>query len=1177
MSLYYHVGSSGAGKTTGVQKRIIEEAEREPERNFLFVVPEQFTLQTQREILSRSKTGGMMNIDALSFARLAHRVFEEQGVSLPQVLEDTGKTMIVKRVLQEQAEKLTIYKGKIKKQGFVEEMKSLIAEFYQYGIDPGKLDDMQEMAGDRRILNAKLHDIKVVYEAFRKFIEDRFVMNEEVLDKMCEIAVESDLIKNSVVVFDGFTGFTPSQYNCIDKLMKYAADIHVVLTIDKETVYGLSGIDGKSMRGYQDETEQLESSCIGDKENRYSAKKFVKNPERGKTLFELSIKTIEKLEKLALSNNIQSGFVIYRDEKGRYRENPSLRHLEHNIFRFPYTKCEDHSSIKLLSASDPDEEADFVVAKIRELILGSGEDIRYENIAVLTGDLASYGPVLSGKLLKAGIPHFVDEKRSIVGLSAVEFIDAAMDIVLSDFSYESVFRFAKTGLTGIDDDSISKTENFVIEKGIKGFRRWKQEWKTGETDPQIELSGDVINLTRKRFIDLLEKYRVLEKAPELPTVKERLTALYGILDTCEAELKLFELSEKLKQSENPKERTKGVEYSQLFRAIVTVFERINSLLGEERMPLKEFKEVLDTGFSESKLRSIPGGVDSIVVGDMERTRIDNKKVIFFVGCNDSVLPGAASKVSLLNEFDRELFAENDIELSPTARENMSLKEFYLYLALTKPSEKLYLSYSKHTADSGEARPAYIFGRIMKLYEGLEVQKLSGYETGNIYRILGSDRGLSAVIEGMRALGEKSVAARVIKKIFEDEEPELMRLLSEAKSPRKKSVNLGENEAEELYGRIILGSITRLQQFAACAFSHFAKYGLKLKERKEYRIGGLELGSIYHKALETYAAGLKKDRIRWCDVGAAEKDKREQEAIETALTDFEDIVSSSKRYEYIKRSLKRVFDKTVTVVSAQIAAGKFDVGFVEKGFSHESTLMKLTGVIDRVDVVKKNGKTYFRIIDYKTGKTSFDIEKMKAGLQLQLAIYTAEAVAELAVKGEEAVPTGMYYYRIDDPVVEMKAGSVEGIKPTAKEGDDPTDAPVSRDPEQNTSQIPKEVLKMLRLDGLTVDENEIVAMHDRSMISDDGKRIPGSSYVINYECKKDGTLSKSSLSNVLEPEEFEDISKTATRKAKELSEDILKGNVSVNPYEYKQENACNYCVYRSVCKFDRRLGDSFRGI
>ena len=434
MSLYYHIGSSGAGKTTGVQERIIKQAEREPDRSFLFIVPEQFTLQTQREILKKSSCGGMMNIDALSFARLCHRVFEEQGVSLPQVLEDTGKSMIVKKLVLEHQDELTIYRSKVKKQGFVEEMKSLIAEFYQYGIGLNSVKEMQKIAGDRRILKSKLSDIEVIYEAFARFIDGRFVMNEEVLDRMCEIAWQSELLKNAVVVFDGFTGFTPSQYNCIDRLMKYSSDVHVVLTIDEETATGVSSEkilnSGMVSSISKSDNNALATGLEPIQKNDYKPKKL-SGYKRSGVLFELSLKTIQKLEELASKNGIESGFIIYDGKGGRFKDSPSLSHLEKNIFRFPYSKSEDYSAIKLFVASDIDEETDFVVAKIRELIFGS--DMRYEDVAVLTGDFASYGPVLSDKLLRAGIPHFVDQKRTIAGLMAVEFIDAAIASVLSYF------------------------------------------------------------------------------------------------------------------------------------------------------------------------------------------------------------------------------------------------------------------------------------------------------------------------------------------------------------------------------------------------------------------------------------------------------------------------------------------------------------------------------------------------------------------------------------------------------------------------------------------------------------------------------------------------------------------------------------------------------------------------
>jgi len=1108
MALYYHLGSSGAGKTSGIQKKIIEQAEKELDKSFLFIVPEQFTLQTQREILLKSRANGMYNIDALSFNRLCYRVFDELGLTLPSVLEDTGKSMIVKKVVLEHKDELTVYKSKVKKQGFIDEMKSLIAEFYQYGIDKDTIGKMKEVAGDRRILKAKLDDIGIIYEAFAKFIDGRFVMNEEVIDRMCDIAAGSKLLKNATVVLDGFTGFTPSQYNCIDCMMKYCADIHVVITIGNK------------------EAERVKN---GDLRSEGS-------------LFELSIKTIRKLEELAVSKGIDTGIFIYDGKNGRYKDNPSLTHLERNIFRFPYDTSDDHSAVKLLSASDTDEETDFIVSKIRELVTEKG--MRYENIAVLTGDLSAYGNILARKFMNAGIPVFIDEKHSIAGMNAVEFIDSVIDVQLTGYSYESVFRFLKTGLTGLDPDSIARTENYVLSCGIKGLGRWNGVWKK----KAAEL--DTINDVREKTAKLLRIFGDNEK--NRPTVTERLKALYEILDVCEVELKLYERAELLKNSEDPGDRIKGVGIGQLFRMIVTVFERINSLLGNERMELKEFRDVLSTGFNEAKLKSIPGGADSVVAGDIERTRIDNKKVIFFAGCNDGVIPKTGSGEGILNEFDRELLADSEIELSPTKRENMALNEFYLYLALTKPSERLYITYSRKTDGDREAGPAYLFGRILKLYNGLKVERLSAFEKDSPFRLLGCDRGIGRLIKGLRLSGNtKDAVTQILKEEIAGENKALTELLERAASGKREHTALTGEEAEKLYGRVIIGSITRLQQFAKCAFSHFAEYGLGLKERKEYRIGSLELGSIYHSALQNYAAGLKKDRIKWTACLGQEREEREKKAIEEALAEYDEILSSTRRLSYLKNSIARVISRTVDVVTGQISLGEFDVGYVEKAFSHESTLMKLTGKIDRLDTVKKNGKTYIRVIDYKTGKTDFDMTLVKAGLQLQLAIYTFEAAAMLREQGETARAAGMYYYYIDDPI--FPADKADGKNMDDKRA------------------------KQLRLEGLTVNEDEIIGLHDSSLINEDGSRASTQSNVIKYEFTKDGHIGKKCEKSLISGEDFDAVAAGASNKAKELAKEILSGKTDADPYEYKKNTPCKYCEYKDVCGFDRRRGDTYRKI
>ena len=232
MALQFILGGSGSGKTYDIQKKITGEADKYPHKNYFFVVPEQFTMQTQRELVLMQKANCVMNIDIVSFARLAYRVFDELGNFPYQVLEETGKNLILRRVAQANQEKLSVLQKNITKMGYISEIKSLISELAQYNVTP---EDLEKVCGELPAgsFSMKLKDVLVMYQGFLDFLQDKFVTQEEILELLIDVADSSKLLRDCTLVFDGFTGFTPIQKKLFRKLLGLAGEIYVTVTIDE--------------------------------------------------------------------------------------------------------------------------------------------------------------------------------------------------------------------------------------------------------------------------------------------------------------------------------------------------------------------------------------------------------------------------------------------------------------------------------------------------------------------------------------------------------------------------------------------------------------------------------------------------------------------------------------------------------------------------------------------------------------------------------------------------------------------------------------------------------------------------------------------------------------------------------------------------------------------------------
>lgn len=1121
MALQLILGSSGVGKSHYGFTKIIEESRAHPEKNYLVIVPEQFTMQTQKELVSLHPDKGIMNIDVLSFHRLAYRVLEEVGGDSHPVLEESGKTLVLQRVAQEEQKNLKILGANLKRTGAVAQMKSLISELMQYQVDMESLEEWAEEAKAKPLLACKLRDVSVIYNGFMNFMEGRYIAGEEVLDVLCQRVHQSKLVSKSTVLLDGFTGFTPIQNQVVGQLLRICERVMITGTIDeKEDAFHYDG------------------------------------PHK---LFSMTKKMVGKLVKMCQEGRIEIEETVYLNHggKSRFSHASALRALEANIFRYksrPYPDSQDEITIRVLD--DPRTELEDVARIIHRIVREQG--YRYKDFAVVTGDLETYGHYADQVFGKFQIPYFVDQKHSVLMNTLVEFMRSAVDLAVQNFSYESVFRYLRCGMSSLSTTEIDELENYVIALGVRGMKRYKESWVRvyrGMDKSRLEF----INGFRKRFIEEVEEFVRGFKRKGL-TVEERTKALYQFIKDSEIQEKLKMREEEFKNSGNvAMER----EYGQIYGIMMNLLDKLVEVLGQEEISLAHYQEILEAGFLEAQVGLIPPSADQILLGDIERTRLKDVKILFFVGINEGVIPKPVSKGGILSESDREYLYAKDVELAPTSREEMYMQQFYLYLNLTKPSEKLYLSYSRSNSKGEAVLPSYLIGMIQKLYPGIEVEDV---QQGDhvLERMETADDALAFWIEGVRGFKEGNEDS-VWEELYrwyckEPGRKKQVEELVEATFYENPMEAVSKAVAKALYGNILVNSATRLEQFAACAFSHFIKYGLELSERATYEFNAADMGSILHEALEQFSRKLEGRGLRWKELSGELRETLIDESVEELVHSYGNtILHSSNRNSYMISRVKRMLRRTVWALQNQVQKGRFEPGGFEVSFAMEDNLesinfdispdekVKLRGRIDRMDICETEDKIYVKIIDYKSGNTTLNLVELYHGLQIQLVVYMNAAV-ELEQKKhpeKEVEPAGIFYYQIGDPLV-------------------------SATDEDTGESIEQKVLQTLKLDGLSRAEDEVIHLMDETLGAGENSTVLPVGY------NKNGSLNR--YSHVAGKQDFEVISQFTNQKIQEIGREILEGHAQASPYKLEKKEACTYCPYHGICGFDERIdGFSYRNL
>lgn len=1114
MSLRFCFGPSGAGKSHRIYEEIMQRAAEEPGRNFLIIVPDQFTMQTQKDLVMRSDRDGILNIDVLSFGRLSHRILEEVGTKEMPVLDDTGKSLVLQKVAADLKEQLPAMGSLLHKQGYIHEVKSAISEFMQYGISTQDMDKLITSAQKRGALAMKLKDLKTLYRGFQDYIRDHFITTEETLDVLRRSLSKSKILKGSVVVFDGFTGFTPIQNRLIQELMRVCAETIVTVTIGV-------GEDPYKMDGEQ-------------------------------KLFHLSKKTVADLEKLAAEAEVERGEDLFvKGGPNRFAKAPALHYLEQNLFRYQYEPyAGEQQEIHMFEALSPREEVHQTALYIRHLIREQG--MTYRDIAVVIGDLEGYASYVETEFGQLEIPCFLDRTRGIVLNPMIEYIKSALQLYIKDFSYDTVFHFLRSGMADISREEIDELENYVIRTGARGYRTYSRLFTRRTEEMQGNAEGseqaeektmERLNRIRQQFMDAVEILHMgsQEKAGDY------VSHLYDFLEQNQVQQKLLNYQQ---QFEKEGDLSRAREYAQIYRLVMDLLDQVYELLGEEEISRQEFADILEAGFGEITVGTIPQNVDRIVVGDMERTRLKQVKVLFFLGVNDGNIPKNASKGGIISDMDREFLIESGTEMAPSPRQQMYIQRLYLYLNMTKPSEQLYLSYAKVNSEGKGIRPSYLIDTVRKLFPAMSVEYPQN--RSRLEQIEGRQEGARYLAEELREYVEGTLPEEERQDFYlmyraYEADAVGRDLLTRAAFRRYRESGLSRIVARALYGQQLENSVSRLETYAACACRHFLQYGLSLQEREEFGFEVSDMGNVYHAVLENFAGKLAESGRTWWDFDENFATQAIKEAVEGyAATYGETVLYSSARNEYAITRMSRILTRTVLTLQQHLKQGSFQPDDYELSFRFAEDLdsihvdlseeekMHLQGRIDRIDVSEDAEHVYVKVIDYKSGNKKFDLAALYYGLQLQLVVYMNAAMELESRKhpDKEIVPAALLYYHIDDPTIET---------------------PV----ELTQEQINEEILTKLRMNGVVNSDPAVVERLDR-FLQDKSKVIP-------VEKKKDGSFS--ARSGVLSREELQVVSSYVDTKIREIGREILDGKIAANPYEKGNEEACTYCAYKKVCGFD----------
>ena len=1090
MSLRIVYGKPGTGKSEFCFSEIANLIDKE--KKILVITPEQFSFTAEKKLMEAVKTDAVFNAEVVTLSRLAYRVLGEVGGSKKSSLSKCGKAMLIYSILSKNKNNLS-FLGKSDEN--IDLTMRTFTEFKKHGISVENLKDEISKTEDV-YLRTKLEDMTLLYEQFENKIKDSYIEEDDLLSILARYLKETDFINDSIIYIDEFSGFTYQEYEVIKELIKLAKQVTITICIDN-----------------------LKPAIDPDTDIFYSNKI-----------------TLYKLINLVDENKLKLEEPVFLKKQHRFKTE-ELQHLSENMYKTQSTKYEKNvENIQLFLAKNPYSEVENIAKEINKLV--KNKDLRYEDISIIAKNIDTYSSLVRTIFEQYEIPVFIDEKRDLNQNIIIQYVLAVLEILVKNFTSETIFSYIKLGFCDIDKDEIFKLENYCNKWGIKQ-NKWKKDFTIEKEDDSKKQEVERLNDLRKQIVEPLLNLK--ENIQKDRTGKNITKCLYEFLQEQNIEEKI---ANKIEELEEKNKIDLADEYKESYQILIDIFDEMVLIFGDDKLTLDNFSKILKIGFKNSGLGKIPGTQDQVIFGDIDRSRSHKVKNVFIIGLNDGTFPSITREEGFFNDSDRDILKQDGIEMAKGTTEQLYEDNFNIYKAFTTAEDQVYLSYTSTDSESKSLRPSILIHKIKRIFPRI---KEESDVVEKQYEVVNKVVTYEELIENIAKLKSGEEIDDLWYEIYNyyksqnDWKEKLYEDLEGLKYTNLPS-SINKENVDKLYGNKLNTSVSQLERYRSCPFSYYLQYGLRLKEKEELKIQSFNTGSFMHETIDEFFEYVRAEGINLTGIEDEQVAEIVSRIIDKNLSLSKNyIFTATAKYKVLVNRLKRIVSKALKYIIQTLIHSDFNIEGTEVEFNERGKYkpivlelengkkIEIIGKIDRIDTATSDDGKYLRIIDYKSSSKNIDLNEVYAGLQIQLLTYS-----DAICKTEDIMPAGVFYFSLLEQMVKA-------------------------DKKVSDEEIEEMIRKNFRMKGLILADVKVIKMNDNQLVS-------GSSKIVPAAITASGTVNEK-WTNGVDKEQFKVLQDYIDKTIKDISKEILSGKIDLKPYNKKGKTPCEYCSYKSICGFN----------